>query len=120
MHACNAGDISLSADGVPFSTEAYSSAVPPLDPEVREGLARILKLKRKKIITQYAHYVSSICDFVVEKGVAVQPLCTFLLQMPAFSPDIKVNSCLKGRLNWKKQTIFTGFLTCLVRNVLLS
>lgn len=80
-----ADEISLS--GVPPCTEATSSAVPPLDPEVREDLVHILKLNREKIITQYAHYVYSMCDCVVDRGVTVQRLCTFLLKLPAFTPD---------------------------------
>jgi hypothetical protein len=61
--------------------------VPPLEPEVQEDLEHILRLNRKKIVTQYAHYVSSLCDYVVERGVSAERLRTFLLKMPAFSSD---------------------------------
>jgi hypothetical protein len=69
------------------SSHAEASCSAPLDPEVQEDLQHILKLNRKKIITQYAHYVSSLCDYVVERGVSVERLRTFLLKLPAFTSD---------------------------------
>ena len=58
--------------------------MPPLDPEVREDLEHILRINRNRIITLYAHFVSSLCDCLVDKGVSVHRLRTFLLKMPAF------------------------------------
>ena len=73
-----------------LSSVAASSTGPSstvLDPEVREDLKYILKQNRKQIINQYARYVSCLCSSLKKKGVDVEELSTFVLQLPAFSPD---------------------------------
>lgn len=77
----------MSTDSNPSSTTTTFPPLPPLDPDVQEDLEHILNINRKRIMTLYAHYVSTLCDCVVDKGVSVQRLRTFLLKMPAFAPD---------------------------------
>lgn len=74
-------------NGALSSAKRCPIASPPLDPEVKEDLIHMLKLSLKQIRTQYACYVSSLCDCVVEKGVTVQRLCTFLLKIPLSEDD---------------------------------
>ena len=58
-----------------------------LDPDVRDDLEHVLRIKRKRIMFHYACFVSRLCDCVKERGVTVEHLRTFLLKLPSFSPD---------------------------------
>ena len=53
-------------------------------------------MSRTQIITKYAHFVSRICDTMVERDVSVTSLRTFVLQLPAFASDQE--SKRQGRL----------------------
>lgn len=58
-----------------------------LKPEVLEDLRYQLKTNLDQIVTLFADYTSCICTLVKKKGVSVQDLGTYLLQLPALKCD---------------------------------
>lgn len=55
-----------------------------------------LELNLQAIMTQYASFVSCVCESVIHKGVSVDQLCGYLLNLPAFKHSHKENTLLSG------------------------
>ena len=82
------------ASASPADPPPACSNKPSMDPAVCKDLQYILRLKRKKIIEQYACYVSRICECVNEKHITVNELRTFVYRLPAFTSDCDEIDCL--------------------------
>ena len=69
-----------------------------VDPDIREAIQLQLKHNLDQILTQYALYVSYICESVKKKKKPVDNLRTFLLNLPA----------LKYRIEEEEHTLLAG------------
>ena len=60
----------------------------PLSSDIQTNLLHQLKLNRDQIIRKYAHFASCLCTCVKDAGIGVEDFRTFLLKLPAFTPDL--------------------------------
>lgn len=72
---------------VPETDGHLDPVVSPPNAEVRMDLEHILRQHRNVVMFRYASFVSCLCMCVQSKGVTVPDLRTFLLRLPAFTPD---------------------------------
>lgn len=52
-----------------------------------------LKIVRDRLVFRYASYVSCVCECVRNTGATAEQLRTFLLDLPAFSPEDSTQHC---------------------------
>lgn len=71
------------------SDECDGKAV-SVSPETLESLEFLLTEYRKKIVKRYASYVHCIRTAILEKGISVSELCSYLLSLDAFQSGSNV------------------------------
>lgn len=106
---CNAGQ---EADCSTLTLGAHSL----LPPEVREDVEQQLELDLEAIQQRYALFVSSLCRSVIQKGITVQDLCLYLMNLPALecNYDDKKHKLLSGvKAKLQETTTIHGIFTLL-------
>lgn len=73
-----------SVSAAQYGPSMSSSKTSSLSPETLENLEFLLVEYRKKIVKQYASYVHCIRASILERGITVSELCSYLLSLDAF------------------------------------